>query len=312
MISVIDLGGTRTKFGLVDKGELIEASHCEARSKGSIETHLDEVADLIADLLVQRGLRFSDCAGIGVSSTGIVDSAGACVLTTNGKYENAVGFDFAAWARRRAGLSLRIENDARAALIGEWRYGAGRGVKDLFMITLGTGVGTAAVVGGRPLTGPFFAGGNLGGHIIVKSGGRPCTCGAKGCLETEASGWVLPTLIAEHPLVHTSSLRSIPNPSFKAVIEASDAGDACATEVLAHCLRVWGEAIVSFIHLIGPARVIVGGGLMNAPGRVLPDFRKTVEELAWGALKKVEIVAAEHPDNAGLIGAAALFYDLEH
>jgi predicted NBD/HSP70 family sugar kinase len=58
--------------------------------------------------------------------------------------------------------------------------------------------------------------------------------------------------------------------------------------------------------------VIVGGGLMNAPGRVLPDFRKTVEELAWGALKKVEIVAAEHPDNAGLIGAAALFYDLEH
>ena len=81
MISVIDLGGTRTKFGLVDKGELIEASHCEARSKGSIETHLDEVADLIADLLVQRGLRFSDCAGIGVSSTGIVDSAGACVLT---------------------------------------------------------------------------------------------------------------------------------------------------------------------------------------------------------------------------------------
>ena len=64
MISVIDLGGTRTKFGLVDKGELIEASHCEARSKGSIETHLDEVADLIADLLVQRGLRFSDCAGI--------------------------------------------------------------------------------------------------------------------------------------------------------------------------------------------------------------------------------------------------------
>ena len=312
MIPVIDLGGTRTKFGLVDKGVVVEAAYCEARSKGSIATHLEEVADLIADLLAQRGLGFSDCAGIGVSSTGIVDSVGASVLTTNGKYDNAVGFDFADWARRRTGLPLRIENDARAALIGEWRYGAGRGVDDVFMITLGTGVGTAAVVGGRPLAGPFFAGGNLGGHIIVKSGGRLCTCGARGCLETEASGWVLPTLIADHPLHHTSALRSIHNPSFKEVIEASDAGDACAKEILAHCLQVWGEAIVSFIHLLGPVRVIVGGGLMNAADRVLPAFRNTVAELAWGALKKVEIVAGEHPDNAGLIGAAALFYDIEH
>ncbi|MFZ9933560.1 MAG: ROK family protein [Chthoniobacterales bacterium] len=311
MIAVIDLGGTRTKFGLVDRGTVVASASCEAASRGSIRTHLDEVAGRLEKLLAARGLSFDGCGGIGISSTGIVDSARARVLTTNGKYDDAVGFDFAAWGRERAGLEVRIENDARAALIGEWRYGAGRGRDDLFMVTLGTGIGTAAIMAGRPLIGPGFAGGNLGGHIIVRSGGRPCTCGAHGCLETEASGWVLPMLIAEHPQLASSPLQSHAKPGFKEVMEYAETGDACARGILDHCLRIWGEAIVSFVHLLGPARVIVGGGLMNNPAPLLASFRETLRENGWGALKEVEIVAAENPDNAGIIGAAALFYGSE-
>lgn len=312
MIAVIDLGGTRTKFGLVDRGVVLESSSCDAASHGAIRTHLDEVAGLLENLLAGRRLGFGDCGGIGISSTGIVDSVRSRVLTTNGKYDDAVGFDFASWGKERTGLETRIENDARAALIGEWRYGAGHGRDDLFMVTLGTGIGTAAIVDGRPLVGPGFAGGNLGGHIIVRSGGRPCTCGGRGCLETEASGWVLPTLIAEHPKAESSQLKKLARPGFKEVMALAESGDSCAREILDHCLRVWGEAIVSFVHLLGPARVIVGGGLMNNPGPMLDSFRATLRQNGWGSLKDVEIVAAEHPDNAGLIGAAALFYDSEN
>jgi glucokinase len=309
MIPVIDLGGTRTKFGLVDRGVVLESSSCDAASRGSIRKHLDDISSLLSELLKSRGLSLSDCKGIGISCTGIVDGANARVLTTNGKYDDAVGFDFASWGRQRHGLEVRIENDARAALIGEWRYGAGRGCEDLVMVTLGTGIGTAAIIAGRPLVGPSLAGGNLGGHMIVHSNGRACTCGARGCLETEASGWVLPTLIAEHPKFDASPLNALSKPGFKEVMDCADAGDPCAREILEHCLRYWGEAIVSFVHLIGPARVIVGGGLMNSPERMLASFRGTLRKRGWGALKTVEIVGAEHPDNAGLIGAAALFHN---
>ena len=108
MIPVIDLGGTRTKFGLVDHGVVLEASACEAASRGSIRDHLEEVSVLLEKLLAARGLSFSDCDGIGISSTGLVDGANARVLTTNGKYDDAVGFDFAAWGKQRHGLPVRM------------------------------------------------------------------------------------------------------------------------------------------------------------------------------------------------------------
>ena len=216
-------------------------------------------------------------------------------------------FDFRKWARERADLELRMDNDARGALLGEWRYGAGRGVDNLMMVTFGTGVGTAVMLDGKLLTGPHFSAGILGGHILVNSGGRKCTCGAVGCLESEASGWVLPMLVREHDAYVDSSLNGIEGIGFREMMEHADAGDACAKDVLTHMLRYWGEALVSFIHSYDPERIVVGGGIMNAPDLVLASFRKTVSDLAWAEAGQVELVQANCPDNAGLIGAEALF-----
>ena len=307
MIAAIDLGGTRTKLGLVDRGEVICSLHCQADAQGSLEGHLNEVLKHLRTLCAEQGMTLETCAGLGVLSTGLVDNREMRVLSTNGKYDDAVDFDFRGWARNRAGLELRMDNDARGALIGEWRYGAGCGCDNLVMITIGTGIGTAVILEGKPLTGPHFTGGNLGGHILVHSGGRKCTCGAVGCLETEASGWVLPVLVREHELHGETSLNGLDTIGFREVMAHAAAGDVCAREVLAHCLKHWGEALVSFIHLFDPERIIVGGGIMNEPEPVLASFRKTVAELAWAEEGQVEIVSAEHPDHAGLIGAAALF-----
>lgn len=309
MIAVMDLGGTRTKFGLVDQGRVLDASCFDADAQGSLESHLGKVMDQLRILCARHGTTLEACGGIGVLSTGLVDNRAMRVLSTNGKYDAAVGFDFPGWARRQAGLELRMDNDARGALIGEWRFGAGRGVANLVMVTLGTGIGTAVISEGRPLTGPHFTGGNLGGHILVRSGGRKCTCGAVGCLESEASGWVLPVLVREHQRYGASSLNGLESIGFREVMAHASAGDDCASDVLAHCLRMWGEALVSFIHCFDPERIIIGGGVMNDPEPILASFRKTVADLAWAAEGQVEIVKAQHPDDAGLLGAAALFYE---
>ena len=309
MIAVMDLGGTRTKFGLVDQGRVLDASAFDADAQGSLAGHLDKVLDHLRIMCAGQGTTLEVCGGIGVLCTGLVDNRAMRVLSTNGKYDEAVGFDFPGWAHRQAGLELRMDNDARGALIGEWRYGAGRGVENLVMVTLGTGIGTAVISEGRPLTGPHFTGGNLGGHILVRCGGRKCTCGAVGCLESEASGWVLPVLVREHKQYGASSLYGLESIGFREVMAHAAAGDVCASDVRDHCLRMWGEALVSFIHCFDPERIIIGGGVMNDPEPILASFRKTVADLAWAAEGQVEIVKAQHPDDAGLLGAAALFYE---
>lgn len=308
MILAIDLGGTRTKFGLVRDGQILCAANCPAAASGSLESHLDEVLDRVSALCKSQGVTLGECQGIGMLSTGLVNNREMRVISTNAKYDDARDFDFSGWARDRAGMELRLENDARGALLGEWLYGAGRGVDNLVMMSIGTGIGTAVILDGRLLAGPHFTAGNLGGHIVIRSRGRRCTCGGFGCLETEASGWALPSLVRGHKLFKGSALEALPFIGFREVWQCASAGDVCAVDVQQHCLRLWGEALVSFIHMFDPERIIVGGGVMNDPGTVLTSLRSTVSELAWADDGQVEVVGAEHPDNAGLMGGAALFH----
>ena len=126
-------------------------------------------------------------------------------------------------------------------------------------------------------------------------------------METEASGWVLPILVKEHPAYVNSCLNGLEELGFRQLLEHTGNGDRCAKDVLEHMLRYWGEALVSFIHCYDPERIIIGGGVMNAPDLVLGRLRETVSRLAWAEGGQVELVPAEFPNDAGLIGAAALF-----
>lgn len=307
MIATIDLGGTRTKYGLVEEGRIISSASCPADAQGSLEAHLNLVIQSLREQSAGVGTDLESCRGLGILCSGLVDNRAMRVLSTNGKYDDARDFDFPAWAEKEACLELRMENDARGALMAEWRFGAGQGVDNLLMLSFGTGIGSSVVIDGKLLTGPHFSGGILGGHILVNSGGRKCTCGAVGCLESEASGWVLPELVRTHALYSESSLREAEQIGFKELLGHADAGDACAAAVRAHCFRYWGEALVSLIHTYDPERVIIGGGLMNSSDGVLEHFRESLAQHLWGDPAQVEIVAASHPDGAGLIGAASLF-----
>ena len=142
MIATIDLGGTQTKFGLIHNGEVVVSGQCEAKAQDPIREHLDEVTGYLKAMCEERDFSLSDCRGLGVLSTGLVNSQEMRVLTTNGKYDDSKTFDFKAWSKDELGLEVRIENDARGALLGEWHFGAAHDVENAMMITLGTGIGT--------------------------------------------------------------------------------------------------------------------------------------------------------------------------
>jgi len=307
MITTIDLGGTRTKFGLVQDGNVLASSHCDADSGGSLAAHLKELSPRLESLLQKSGHQLADCSGVGISSTGLVDSDRMRVLYPGDKYIDAVDFDFKAWAESEYDLPLKLLNDAKAALLGEWLHGAAQGYENVLMLTLGTGIGTAALVDGHLLKGKHHCGGNLGGHIIVNPNGRPCSCGGRGCMESEASGWVLPQLLREHPAYDQSSLKGLSKLGFREMNEHADAGDLAAREIRDHCLSTWGRGITSLIHVLSPDIVVIGGGLMNDAEPVIAHFAQTIKQHAWPGFKNTPLIKAAQPDNAALLGAASLF-----
>lgn len=307
LIAAIDLGGTRTKVGLLNEGNIVASTMLDAQSQGSLSTHLDEVLISLKHLCSQNNYVLKDCRGMGLLSTGLVDHKRMRVLTTNKKYDDATEFDFHSWCQERTGLELRMENDARGTLIGEWQYGQGKGIDNLLMMTIGTGIGTAVISEGIPIRGPNYRGGNLGGHILVRSGGRLCTCGSHGCLESEASGWVLPQLVREHPAFPGSCLRDLDTIGFRELRDATRTGDICANSVWTHCLDTWGNALNSFIHMFDPQRIIISGGIANDGQELLDAFQAKINRSIWANGAPLEIVSSRNPDLAGLVGAAALF-----
>ena len=246
--------------------------------------------------------------GVALGFCGIVDGERNEILSTLDKYSDAVGVDLHGWAQQEFGLSLRIENDACMALLGEHRAGAAQSARDVVMITLGTGIGGAAMLGGRLLRSYAGQAGCLGGHLPVNFRGRRCSCGAVGCAESEASTAVLPILCREASGFDTSLLAAEPRLDFKALFRAVDAEDAVASGILDHCVSVWSALTVGLIHAYGPELVVFGGGVMQRGEALLEPIRAYVAEHTWGTKRGLPgIVAAQLGVRAALLGGGTLF-----
>ncbi len=299
----IDLGGTIIKIGLLNNGQLIDRIEIKAQSATGLVNQLPDLEIAINQLLIINDIPKGEVIGIGFSFAGLVDSSKNRILSTNQKYDDAPGIDLVGWAKEKWDWPLFAENDARMALLGEWQYGAGLNCSDLVMVTLGTGIGTAVLIGGKLLKGKHFQAGNLGGHLVVNHRGTLCTCGNIGCVEAEASTWRLPSLLKEHPRFNNSSMKNEEILDFKALIDHSAKGDQVAVEVLDHCLSAWAAAFISMIHAFDPEIIVISGGIMKSSSFILPPLQKKVNELAWTPWGKVKLVEAKFPDSAALYGA---------
>lgn len=303
----IDLGGTRIKIGIVGDNQVKASTIIDSSSKDGLKVHLPLIKSKILEL--QQKTQINDIVAVGMAFPGIVDTVNSRVIGTSEKYNDAPEVDLAQWAKEALGMQLRMDNDARLACIGEWKHGAGRGSTDMVMYTLGTGVGSAAIIDNKILRGKNFQAGILGGHFIIdiNNNQHQCSCGNYGCVESIASTWMVKILAEGHVLYNKSLLSKAKIIDLATVLALSKNGDELSEILKEHCLNAWAIGLVNLIHAYDPEVVVIGGGIIHSKDIILPYFQKIVEEKAWCAFKIPEIRAALYPDRAALLGATALF-----
>jgi glucokinase len=307
LIAAIDFGGTLTKVGIVRGDQVLSTQVLESRSQNGLAPQLQHAEESIRLSIKSLGLSPSALDGVGIALPCIVDGKEGRVLSApKQKFDDATSLDLTAWARQRLGVPLKIENDAHAALLGEWRFGAGRGVDDLVSVTLGTGIGTSVLIGGRALRGKHHQAGVLGGHFWVVPDGKDCPCGGKGCFETECGSRGLPERAKAHPKFGSSRLAREPVIDYEAVFRLAADGDAVAIDLRDRAIEWWGCVVVTLINAYDPQRVIVGGGVMQSAEAILAPLREAARR-AWTPWGTVDVQGFQLGTNAILLGLSALF-----
>ena len=307
----IDLGGTAIKGGLVDDrgAVLYSASVPTEREKGA-KAVAKNIAKLVKTILEKAKMTKDDVVGIGIGSPGTIDSkTGTVVYTNNLNWKN---FPLADEVSALTGIRVKVANDANAAALGEYKFGAGKGAEDIVMLTLGTGVGGGVVIGGKLFEGYASAGAELG-HMVIDRGGEQCTCGLRGCFETYASATAL---IRETKKAMLSNPQTklwevgLDNVCGKTPFDYMDV-DESAKKVVNEYIDALTIGIINIVNIFRPQKVILGGGVCEQKKVLLPPIRKAVSERAYGGKKapKCEVVVAKFKNRAGQIGAAALWLE---
>jgi glucokinase len=308
-VLAIDLGGTSIKLGLVRGGDLLLTDQLDAQSDRGLERRLPELVTRLNALLQQASLTLGDVVGIGMAMPGIVDSESRKVLVVNDKYNDAPEIDLITWTNENWGLPLWLENDTRAALLGEWHYGQGQGYDNLALMTLGTGIGTSAVIEGKLLRGKHFQAGILGGHFSINRAGIRCNCGNVGCGEAEASTWNLHNRVTAHSKYSQSVLSQQNQLDFKTIFQYADQGDQLAKAIRDECLDVWATCALNLVQAYDPEVLILGGGVMASGDFIIPPIQRKLDQNGWSAWGKVPVVAASLINSAALLGMGSLVYN---
>lgn len=299
----IDIGGTNTPFALVDGEGLL-------LGRGLVPTRGREPLDQLLERLVEgvEGLM----AGLGHGRRVLAVGAGAPNANARtGWVESPPNVswgrcDLAGELAARLHLPAYITNDANAAALGEWRWGAGREVDDFLMVTLGTGLGSGFIVQGELLHGASGHAGELG-HICVDPGGRRCNCGLKGCLETWVSAGGMMRTAREVGLDLGPWLREGEDAAPLHLFRAAEAGNEIAARVFERTGEVLAQGLATAIHLVSPGRVVLGGGVMRAGAWILEPVRRSLPALLMEPFRDtVEVGGSQlDADAAGVLGAAA-------
>ncbi len=303
----IDIGGTKIAGALVSEDGQIVREHKVPTPATDPEAIANAVVELVTEL--STGV---EVEAVGVAAAGFVDSERSTILySPNLSWRNE---PFKAELASRLGIPVFIENDANAAGWAEYRFGAGRGVKHMIMLTIGTGVGGAIIVDGHMVRGGFGIAAELG-HINVVPDGVLCGCGQRGCLESYGSGTAL--LKAAKQLVASGAPEAkrlaeleaeVGSLSGVEVYRAIQERDPGALALLTELGTVLGRAVASLVAVLDPELVVIGGGVSAAGDLLLEPIRKAyLEHLpARGFRPELRIEAATLVNDAGVVGAAEL------
>jgi len=307
-ILACDVGGTRIRLGLVREGQLLAEKEIDAEAKLGLASALKRIAKIVPPLCRKAGVPPRALGGFGLAFPGLIEPRTGKILSTPaGKFDDAKNLNVPQMIGQRLGLPARVCNDANAALAGEWHAGAARGCRSAVMMTLGTGIGTSAIIDGVPLRGQHGQAGCLGGHLTANLDGQECLCGNRGCAESEASTWAVPAQARSHSNFAASRLARGKILDYAAVFRAAARGDKLAAELRDRAIRVWSVALVNLIHAYDPEMAVIGGGIMRSGAIILPRLRRYVSQHAWTPWGKVKIKPAALGNHAGLLGVASWF-----
>lgn len=301
----LDLGGTKIKIAIVQDGHVLSSSSIDSFSKNGLQERLPSVKNVIDELLIKEKLQPQDAAGVGISVPGIVDSIQKKVLSIDKKFCDAPGIDFSKWVYDNWGLPLAMDNDARCAMLGEWQYGSAKGYDDAVIMTLGTGIGSSAIMHGKIIRGRHFMAGILGGHSTINIHGSICNCGNIGCGETEIATWNIEEKIRHHNLYQSSLLQHEIKPDFETVFRLAQQ-DELSKIFRDKAMDVWSTCAVNLIHAYDPEVLVLSGGIMQSSGTIIPYMQQKISQYAWTPWGKVSVVKAMHAQTASLLGAAYL------
>ena len=311
----VDVGGTNTVFGIVDKrGQILKNGSIQTGKHAEIADFIDELSEALEKLIKEVGTK-EDIKGIGVGAPNGNYFTGCIEFAPNLRWKGVI--PFVEIMEKRIGIPVALTNDANAAAIGEMTYGAARGMKDFIVITLGTGVGSGVVVNGKLVYGHDGFAGELGHVIMRRTNGRLCGCGRSGCLEAYSSATGVARTAREYLDMRpsfNSQLRTIPIESItsKDVFDAAEAGDELAKEVFEFTGQILGEAFADFVAFSSPEAIILFGGLARAGDLILKPIRENMEKnLLKIYQNKVKLLFSELKESdAAVLGASALGWEV--
>jgi glucokinase len=310
----VDIGGTGTKFGIVDNvGNVLFASEISTKKHEQVHTFIDELHQELSVLIEKVG-GVGRIKGIGVGAPNGNVYTGNIEYAPNLPWKGII--PLARMLQDKFKIPVRLTNDANAAAVGEMMYGAAQGMKDFIMITLGTGVGSGIVANGQLIYGHDGFAGELGHTTIIPDGRLHPGTGKKGSLESYASA----TGVAQSAIEllentdRPSLLRDIPKGELnsKAVFEAATKGDEVAKDVFAFTGKVLGMALANFVMFSSPEAIILFGGLTKAGDLILKPTREHLEANVIEIFQnKVKILISHLKESdAAILGASALMWEL--
>ncbi len=301
----VDIGGTTVNIGLFKTdGELLDKWEIKTRTENEGEAILSDVANALKKKIAERRIEASQVSGIGIGIPAPVEENGIVRNTAN------LGWGYKEVSREMeelTGMKVAAGNDANVAALGEMWLGAGKGHKDLIMVTLGTGVGGGIIVNGQPLNGAHGAGGEIGHLCMNYEETESCGCGNKGCLEMYASATGIVRLAKRRLAADDtpSSLRE-GELSAKTVFDALKEGDQVAGEIVEEFGSFLGHALANLAVVTDPSVIVIGGGVSKAGEILLGYVEKYFMEKVFFANKETKFVLAKLGNDAGICGAAKL------
>lgn len=313
MIIGIDLGGMSAKAALLSGAKLEGKSRVVTSADVSAEKTAFALAELAVQTAEKAGKSMGDVQAIGIGAPGVIDSAdGVIVSWTNFGWKHV---PLGALVEKYTGKKTFVLNDANAAALGEAKFGAGKEYSDSVLVTLGTGVGSGIMIGGKLFEGFRSAGAELG-HTVIRVGGEQCSCGRRGCFERYASASALIRLTQEGMRLDRGSAmwRFAHTPEEvdgRTVFLAMKEGDPAAQRVFDDYIEGLGEGVLNIVNTFRPQAIILGGGISAEGETLLEPLRRYVFPRLYVSVDyaPLSIVCASLGNDAGLYGAAQYAFD---